>query len=176
MKQNLQKEEEQKPKKKQGRAAKRELLRKREIQKGEGEKGLHSLNRKFSSLSYDDENYAIEEVEFDGEVSEVTFVEAPISGSLLPVVLLEKMPSISIEKPLLLQMLRRENEIRLSEEIQSKYTSLVIDWDHRNQRELFTIDRRIQMEVLRDFGLEGHLDAYQFSCWSHMGDPGITFN
>jgi len=93
--------------------------------------------------------------------------------------ILEEVPIIEIDRSLLIQILKRENEIRMSPEIQDQYTNMRINYkaDGEEEYDLFRIDRQAQLMALRDFGFEpsedDSLEAYQLSCGLWMDEEEV---
>ena len=87
-------------------------------------------------------------------------------------------PTIQIEKDRLIKMLKRENEIRFSDEIQKQYNDLKYEWNKKAEDyDLFRIDRELVVKLLREFGFKPEVDdsfeAYQIACGEHIDDPEI---
>jgi len=163
-------EPKEKPKKKTGRAAKRKLLNKRNAEKENKEK------EQLFYLVYN-----------PPEKREVSIIKRKelglVEGCVIfegndPIFLLHSEPSIKIERNLLMEILRRENEIRLSDEIQDKYTNMKYNWDDPEDYDGFLIDRSCQIQALREFGFnpgeDDSLEAYQISCGIWVSDPEVS--
>jgi len=92
------------------------------------------------------------------------------SQTLVPVVILDNEPSREFDKETLMEMLKREDDIRKSDEIQERYTLLL----SVKGFDIFSIDLDIQKQVLRDFGfnpdIDDSLQCYQYSCGLYLDD------
>jgi len=93
--------------------------------------------------------------------------------TLVPVVILEKEPDLKFDKEKLMQILRKEDEIRKSENIQLKYSVMF------NEQEVNPVefDREIIKDTLKNFGYrpdeDESLQAYQFSCGEYLEDEEV---
>jgi len=92
--------------------------------------------------------------------------------------ILDNVPSITIDRSQLMEMLKRENEIRMSPETQEVYTNMRYNWGDKDEDyDLFTIDRQIQLQVIREFGYnpakDDSLEAYQLSCGLWLEDEEV---
>jgi len=77
------------------------------------------------------------------------------TGVLYPVWILDKEPTIKFTKDNIIQILKRENEIRKPNEIQQRYTDMTIDertFVGGYIPELFQIDQDIINRAIREFG------------------------
>eukprot|EP01102_Stenamoeba_stenopodia_P000802 TRINITY_DN10750_c0_g1_i1.p1 TRINITY_DN10750_c0_g1~~TRINITY_DN10750_c0_g1_i1.p1 ORF type:complete len:261 (-),score=56.71 TRINITY_DN10750_c0_g1_i1:669-1451(-) len=96
-----------------------------------------------------------------------------------PMVELDEEPTIQIDKELLMRMLKRENEIRFSEEVQQLYTEANYQADGSGDRYgPFAIDRDVVIQLLFEFGFDPEkddsFDAYRVSCGRYLEDPEVV--
>lgn len=97
-----------------------------------------------------------------------------------PMQIFDREPSIRIDRTELLRLLRYENELRLSQEYQDKYTDMRFNWHVQGEEyDAFAIDREIQVRALRDNGYspdtagDESMEAYQVACGRHILDPEV---
>jgi len=94
------------------------------------------------------------------------------NNTLVPIVILEEEPELKFGKEQLMQILRKENEIRKSEEVQVVYSSL-----YEDQIDPVEFDRKIIKDSLRSFGYDPDndesLQAYQISCGLNLEDDEV---
>jgi len=88
-------------------------------------------------------------------------------------VILEKEPDLKFDKGKIMQILRKEDEIRKSEEIQMIYSSLY----EEQEIDPIDFDRKIIKDTLIWFGYQPgedeSLQAYQFSCGEYLDDEEV---
>jgi len=104
-------------------------------------------------------------------------VDNKINNSF-PLAIIDEAPSIRMEKDLLLRMLRRENEIRFSEEVQQLFTEADYNDNGSDRYGPFSIDRDIVIQLLYEFGFnpekDDSFDAYRVSCGHFLDDPEVA--
>jgi len=96
----------------------------------------------------------------------------------IPIFIYDKEPLFLFSKEKLMEILKKENEIRLSEEVQDRYTNMRYNWSDKNEEyDGFVIDRSCQIQALKEFGYDpskdNSLEAYQVSCGNLMDDPEV---
>ena len=89
----------------------------------------------------------------------------------------EKEPLITLDKELLIKILRKEDEIRKSDEIQELYSSMRFNWGKDEDYDGFIIDKACQIRALIHFGFEPEVDesleAYHIACGTWIEDPEV---
>jgi hypothetical protein len=97
-----------------------------------------------------------------------------------PMTVFSREPNVKIERAELLRLLKYENQLRLSEEFQDRYTKMRFNWHVEGEEyDAFAIDREIQIRALRDNGYnpdtpgDESYEAYQVACGRHILDPEI---
>jgi len=95
----------------------------------------------------------------------------------VPYFIHEQEPTLTLEKDLLTRILKREDEIRKSEEIQERYTHMKLNWGPNEEYEGFAIDRSCQIQALSHFGFNPEKDeshfAYQIACGKWIEDLDV---
>jgi len=161
-------EPEEKLKKKNGRAGKRKLFNKRIVEEENKEK---------ETLAYQEYNPQKNDLQIIKK-EDLELVEGRVEyEENTPIYILQEKAKIEFSRSLLMDILKRENEIRLSEEIQDLYTKMRYNWNGAEEYDGFLIDRMCQIQVLTEFGFNPHeddsLQAYQLSCGKWMKDPQV---
>jgi len=97
-----------------------------------------------------------------------------------PMTVFNREPILKIEREELLRLLRYENQLRLSQEFQDRYTNMKFNWHVEGEEyDAFAIDREIQVRALRDNGYnpdtpgDESMEAYQVACGRHILDPEV---
>lgn len=97
-----------------------------------------------------------------------------------PMAVLDREPNVKISREELLRILRHENELRLSQEYQDRYTNMRFNWHVEGEEyDAFAIDREIQVRALRECGYnpdtpgDESFQAYQVACGRHILDPEV---
>ena len=97
-----------------------------------------------------------------------------------PMQIFNREPKVKIDRTELLRLLRYENQLRLSEEYQDRYTNMRFNWHVEGEEyDAFAIDREIQVRALKDNGYnpdtpgDESFEAYQVACGRHILDPEV---
>ena len=97
-----------------------------------------------------------------------------------PMTVFNREPNVKIDRAELLRLLKYENQLRLSEEFQQRYTNMRFNWHVEGEEyDAFAIDREIQVRALKDNGYnpdtpgDESFEAYQVACGRHILDPEV---
>lgn len=97
-----------------------------------------------------------------------------------PMQVFNREPNVKIDRAELLRLLRYENQLRLSDEYQDKYTNMRFNWHVEGEEyDAFALDREIQVRALKDNGYhpdtpgDESMEAFQVACGRHILDPEV---
>jgi hypothetical protein len=95
----------------------------------------------------------------------------------VPMYIFDRPAGFEFDRGQLIEILKKEDQIRKSPEIQERYTKMKVIQEPGEESEPVMIDRSCQVLALQNFGYEPEKDeslkAYQIACGRHMRDPEV---